>query len=129
MATLAQIRDAVDARLANLWPAIQTRQATYAANHNGRYWQGLRTHSVNPAEGNTVLPNIGTTCPTDQPGEPWPLSIRQTPIEMAAVIDVYDGPLGVGYQANVFVAVLGNVYTRTAQVGPETWRTQGWRQL
>lgn len=129
MATLAEIRDAVDARLATLWTTIQSREDTYAAAHNGRYWQGLKTHSVNPADGATALPNIGLVCPTDQLGQPWPLAIRNTAIEMAIVIDVYDGPFGVGYQATVYVTVLGNTYFRTAQVGPETWRQAGWAQL
>ena len=129
MATLAEIRDAVDARLSNLWAAIQTRQDTYAANHGGRYWQGLRSHSVTPAEGNTALPNIGLACPSDQLGEPWPAGIRTTAIEMAIQINCYRGPLGDGYEAQVYVRVLGNLYTRTAQVGPETYRTRPWAQV
>jgi hypothetical protein len=127
--TLAEIRDTVDARLATLGTAIQSREDTYAAAHNGRYWQGIRTHSITPADGNTALPDIGTTCPTDQLGVPWPVAIRNTAIEMALQIDVYDGPLGVGYQATVYVTVLGNTYFRTQQVGPETWRQRGWAQV
>lgn len=44
----------------------------------------------------------------------------------AMVIDVYDGPQGKGWQATVFVRVLGTVYSRTQQVGPETWRNRAW---
>lgn len=129
MATLQQIRNAVDTRLAQLWPTIQAKEDAYAAAHGGKFWQGLRTASVIPSEGTTALPDIGQTCPTDQQGQPWPNAILTMPLEMALQIDVYDGPAGAGYQATVFVAVLGNVYARTQQVGPETWRTQGWTQL
>lgn len=128
MPTLQEIRDAVDTRLATLWGTIQSREDAYAAAHNGRYWQGLRSHTVTPADGATALPDIGTACPTDQPGQPWPLSIRQTAIECAIQIDVYSGPFGDGYSATVYVTVAGALWTRTAQVGPESWRQRGWRQ-
>jgi hypothetical protein len=129
MATLAQIKTAVDNRLASLWSAIQTKEDAYASVHNGRYWQGLKTHSIDPSEGNTALPTVGAACPTDQLGQPWPNAILTTSIEMAINIDIYDGPLGVGYQVTVTVAVLGNVYTRTQQIGPETWRNRVWQQV
>lgn len=40
MATLIQIRDRANAKLAVMWPVIQAKQDTYFANH-GRYF-GLR---------------------------------------------------------------------------------------
>lgn len=126
--TPAQIRQAVDDRLSQLWTAIQNKEANYAANHGGKFWQGLRTMSFTPADGATALPDIGQTCPTDQPGQPWPNAILTTAMEMALQIDVYDGPAGQGYQATVWVTIAGNTWTRTAQVGPEDWRTQGWTQ-
>jgi hypothetical protein len=129
MATAAQIRQAVDDRLATLWTAIQNKEAAYMAAHNGRAWQGLVTHAVYPADGTTVLPTIGATCPTDQQGQPWPNAILTTPIEMAIQIDCYDGPQGTGYQATVYVTINGNTWARAAQVGPESWRQQGWQQL
>ena len=128
MATANEIRQAVDDRLATIWPAIQSRQATYAAAHNGRYWQGLRTASVIPADGATATPTIGTRCPSDQPGQPWPLAIRQTAMEMAVQIDVYDGPRGTGYVATLYVRINGNTWERAAQVGPESYRAHPWRQ-
>lgn len=129
MATPAQIRNAVDAKLAALWTAIQAKQDAYAASHNGRYWQGLRTVANTPADGATALPDIGTRCPSDQPGDPWPAAIRNTQLEMAIQMDVYDGPMGTGYQATVQVSIAGQTWTRTAQVGPEAWRVSGWTQI
>lgn len=126
MATLAQIRHAVDAKLAALWTTIQTRQDAYAAAHDGRYWQGLRTHTITPVDGVKALPDVGNATPTDQPVA-WPAAILTTPLEMALQIDVYDGPAGQGYVATVQVDVLGQTYERAAQVGPEAWRAYGWR--
>lgn len=124
MATLQEIRDQVDAKLATLWNAIQNKQDNYFLAH-GRYWQGLRTHTVIPADGNTVLPDIGAKTPTDQI-DPWPNAIINSTFPMALQIDCYDGPLGQGYEATVFVTVLNNLYIRSAQVGPETYRVQPW---
>lgn len=129
MATPAQIRNAVDTRLTQLWNAIQNKQDAYAAAHNGRYWQGLRTKAIAPADGATELPDVGQACPTDQLGQPWPNAILTTPMEMALQIDVYDGPAGRGYQAQVWVTIGANTWTRVAQVGPETYRAHGWTQL
>jgi hypothetical protein len=129
MATLQAIRTAVDAKLTALWPTIQAKQDTYAANHNGRYWQGILTHTVTPSDGVESLPDIGTRCPTDQLGDPWPAGIRDVTLPMALVMDVYDGPLGVGYVATVYVRVLGNLYSRSQNVGPEAYRTVNWAQV
>jgi len=126
MPTLQAIKDAVDARLVTIWGLVQTKEAAYAAAHGGRYWQGLRSHAVNPADGALVLPTIGTTCPVGQPGDPWPAAARTTAIEMAVQVDCYRSPDGDGYQATVTVDVLGTTYSRTQQVGPETWRTEAW---
>lgn len=126
MATPAQIRQAVDDRLAALWTAIQNKEAQYAAAHGGRYWQGRVTHSVIPADGATATPDIGTATPTDQP-DPWPLALRQVAMEMALAINCYSGPQGDGYVATVFVSINGTVWRRAAQVGPETWRQHGWQ--
>ncbi len=127
MATPAQIRDAVDAKLATLWQAVQNKEDAYFQAH-GRYWQGRRTHTVTPADGVETLPNIGTGTPTDQP-DPWPLALRNSPLPMALQIDVYESPQGHGYAATVTVRIAGQDYQRTAQVGPETWREKPWHQV
>lgn len=126
--TPEQIREAVNTKLAAIWAAIQSKQDAFFAT-NGRFWQGILTHNVHPADGNETVPTIGTTCPSDQLGQPWPASIRNNPHPMALQMDCYNGPAGVGYVATVYVRIGGNVWTRAAQVGPETWRQYGWRQL
>lgn len=127
MPTAQQIRNAIDARLALMWVAIQSRENTYYAN-NGHYWQGVRTHTTYPTDGGEVLPDVGNNTPTDQPTA-WPAALLANPIPMALEIDVYDGPLGKGYQATVYVTISGKTWSRSAQVGPEIYRTRGWHEL
>jgi len=125
--TPGEIRAAIDARLAQLWPVVQAKEDSYFAAH-GHYWQGLRTHTILPADGALLVPDIAARTPTDQP-DPWPAAIKTIAIEMALVIDVYDGPFGQGYVASVWVMVGGRIFTRSAQVGPETWRVEGWHEV
>jgi hypothetical protein len=121
------IRYKIDSRLSALWANIQDAQTAYYATH-GHYWQGLRTHSAIPANGGETEPDIGATTPTDQP-DAWPGALIASALPMALSIDAYDGPAGRGYIAHVYVQVAGNVYTRSAQVGAETWRVHGWRPV
>lgn len=125
--TPADIKNAVDARLAQLWGVIQSRQDAYF-QANGRFWQGLRTHTVTPNDGNTATPTVGTRTPSDLT-DPWPPAIRNTPIEMALQVDAYDGPLGKGYVGTVQVTIGGRTWQRSAQVGPEVWRQRGWEEI
>lgn len=135
MPTLAQVRTAVDARLANLWTnQIQPKQAAFLAAR-GKYWQGIRTTVL------TALPNNltadGTTAevvpdtsvhPTDQ-AETWAdanISLGAT-IPMALEIHTYDGLGGMGYVGIVYVKVNGTTYVRAQNNGPQTWRTFAWR--
>lgn len=128
MATPAQIRAACDAKLDQLRQYVVSRENTYFANH-GHYWQGLRTHTIDPADGVEVLPTIGQRCPTDQQGYPWPSQFLTTPIPMSLRIDVYDGPLGQGYTGTLEVVIGANTWQRCEVFGPETWRAFGWRQM
>lgn len=133
MPTLIQVRDAVDARLTNLWQnQIIPRQDVYFAAR-GRYWQGLLTTNIaslpnNLATGSVleVAPNLNAK-PTDQ-AESWSgNSINLEPtIPMALAIDAYHGPLGRGYVGLVWARHLGNTYHRAQNRGPETWRTFDW---
>lgn len=126
--TLQQIKDAADAKLATLWTAVQNKEAAYFAANN-RYWQGLLTHSVIPAEGAEVLPNIGTASPSYQ-NDPYPSALRNVALPFALEIHQYVCPDGTkGYQAFIYVYVLGDLWTRSAQVGPETFRGYGWTKV
>lgn len=127
MATPAQIRTQVDNKLAQLWASIQTKQDNYLATH-GTYWQGLKTHTVYPADGNTSIPNVGSNSPSYQ-NDPWPNAILIQSLPMAIEIHQYIGPNGRGYVGFVYVTIAGNTFYRSQDSGPEPWRTQGWTQL
>lgn len=138
MPTLQQIRDAVNARLADLWPKFQNRQATYFANH-GRYFQGLIWSSV-PDDGATVSPNLSVApndCFTPVPAV---LNVQGEIVTPATTIphswshfgagadlpaqveaqfrcDVYQAPGGVhGYRLTCRISKDGVTYSRTGEV-------------
>lgn len=125
MATVAQIRTQVDAALTSLWAAIQTHQTAFFAAR-GRFWQGLRTASVTPADGATVLPDVGSSKPSYE-FQGWPAALIASALPMTIEIHQYKTPAGTcGYQAFVYVTINGVTHMRTQQVGPEAWRAQGW---
>lgn len=161
MPTLAQVRDRVDAKLTNVvWPLIVAKQTiykdgvytddleedtdpesptfgemvlvrNYTVQPHGNYWQGLRTHAIEPEH---VTAGFADTLPTEMGGSPsdqpvtWTAFIPEinTTLPAAFVIDVYDGPQGHGYVASVYARYNGDLYSRSQNSGPETWRTVGW---
>lgn len=106
--------------------AIASVQEAYAKSRGGRFWQGLDTHPVKPADGQPAPPDLDRK-PTDQ-AESWRdlgIALPAT-TEISYRVDVYDGPLGRGW---VFIAqfrVGTNVLTRAEARGPEAHRTLDW---
>jgi hypothetical protein len=131
MATLAQLRTRVDAWLEDKWPTVVARQQNFFANR-GRYWQGLITHSLIPAHTNAVdgdaIADRLNQSPTDQ-FENWVAVFPEWVIEnlpCALKCDTYDGPQGKGYCATIFIRYAGTLYSRSRNVGPESYRTEAW---
>lgn len=127
--TDAEIKAKVDTFLTTMWNTIKNREATYLAN-NGKYWQGKWSHSGIPAEGNDVAPDrTATDRPTDIV-EKW-TDIFTVPATMpcSVKVDVYNGPLGIGFVGTVQVSILGDVWERSQTFGPEDWKTQGWHKV
>ena len=131
MPTLANVRTRVDNWLTARWPVVQTRQAVYFAAH-GRYWQGLRTATVEPKHLTTAYADakqdLLATKPTDQL-ESWLdmlAEIDNLAIPAVLIMDVYNGPLRHGYVATVITRYKGVVYSRSQNVGGEAWRTVDW---
>ncbi len=116
MALLATIKATVNTRLADLWPKVKNRQATYFAS-KGRYWQGRLT-SVPPDDGATVAPDLTTTAGPQNVS--WQTAVNgdiPNPVECAVQIDTYEAPGGVhGYYCTCLVTKAGVTYGRTAQV-------------
>jgi hypothetical protein len=136
MPTLLEVKDKVDNWLSSRWPTVVAREATYASNHGGQYWQGLWTNVNLPshddgADDGDEIPDNLVSHPTDQ-SETWldlfP-ELENVPVPAALWIDVYNGPIGRGYIANVALKYLGVIYHRAQNVGPETWHTTGWRVI
>lgn len=130
--TLAQARDRVDTWLANHWPNFVARQENFRANR-GRYWQGLLTHTSIPnhlsgGAADAVADRLSVH-PTDQ-FEDWKTAFPEwdgVPIPAAVKVDTYGGPQGQGWCATIYVRFNGTLYSRAQNVGPESYRTYGWR--
>lgn len=118
MATLAQIRNAVDARLADFFPKIRARQEQYAGNHGGNYWQGIAFSTV-PDDGALVSPDYSVR-PTDQPSSWADAGVDAdlpAGVEAQLRIDVYGAPGGhYGYFVTARISKNGITYGRTARV-------------
>lgn len=129
--TLAEARTKVDNWLANRWPLIQQRESDYFAQH-GVYWQGLRSNVsdlvyTDSTDVNQLADNLSSS-PTDQP-ETWLAifpELQNVNIPAVIWVDTYAGPAGAGYVASVMICHNTSCYLRSQNVGPETWRTQGW---
>lgn len=129
MALLAATRQKVEDWRDAIAAAIVSRQSAYFVAH-GRYWQGLRTPVARPVEAADTTPDL-TLKPHDQ-AERWSdflSGLAVTTIPCSLRIDVYDGPLGHGYTVSVEVVSGGDVWRRTYNVGPETWRVVTWHRL
>lgn len=122
------LRDDIDADLATLWTALNTRQNQFFTA-KGRYFQGLCTSAAPPADGATIAPQ--KRIPSDQV-ETWANANLTLPASMAysLQLDVYNGPAGKGWSATVRVIVSGRTWERCRAVGPEAAaRTYGWTDV
>jgi len=133
--SLATVRTKIDDWLLLRWATLVSRQDTFFTNR-GKYFQGRWTHTVEVTQtdaltGDTISNNL-TDHPTDQ-AQHWQDFIGNAfnalPLPCRLRIDVYNGPLGWGWVATLQVRYNGNVYERSGNVGPETWRTEAWHAV
>lgn len=129
MATIAQIKAAIENFRDTYGPRIVAKQEAYAANHNGRYWQGIITPNIPPDDGASV-PADWTKKPTDQATR-WIDVFKDADalpdnIPCQISVDVYDGPVGMGWTVTLRGTKSGNLYEKAWNVGPETWRAHDW---
>jgi len=110
MATLKQVRDKADAKLAQFWSTLQIKQNAYHAKH-GKYFQLLVTggRGVENAEEHDFVKRV----PDDEPHAidvnfPW---TDKLPFEIS--VSEWVGPNGIGYQATVMVDFKGKTYSRS----------------
>jgi len=92
----------------------------------GRYWQGLRTHTVVPADGAKTPPDLNRK-PSDQE-ESWATFGLALPAqtEAALSVDVYESRAGHGYVVNADVIVAGVHYRRSRNFGPDSRHERHW---
>lgn len=126
--TPEEIRADIDQRLAAKAGEIVAKQAAYLAAH-GRYWQGLCTHSVIPEDGEELPPDRAAEKPFYQ-AESW-LDLGGLPeTTMSALrIDTYDGPHGKGFVVVSEVMIDGQLWSRSINFGPETFRDSEWKTI
>jgi hypothetical protein len=122
----------IDQVIGNYLPRLASYQASYVIA-NGRYFQGLWSHSAVPDESASLEPDQLTLRPTDQLEDfaaMWlTVRIAQGRLPLRFRIDVYNGPCGQGYVILIEVTRLGQIFTRAINVGCETWRDIPWRRL
>lgn len=124
MPTLQEITDAIDARIDQLWPTAEAKQAAYRAKR-GRYFQGQWTHGTLPADGAARDPDRLKSKPHDQAeswqDEGWPVPSPR----VAMRCDAYTG----GFAITFRLRIGGTVYERTRDSGPEPWRNVPWHAV
>lgn len=131
MATLNQLRTRVDAFLAAKWPTIVARQDNFFANR-GRYWQGLRTHTIIPAHTNTITGDAVADRLADNPADAFENWLAAFPewegigLPCAVQVDSYESDAGKGWVATLYVTYSGVTYRRSRNVGPLSALTKAW---
>lgn len=135
---VAGVESTIDAAYSGTYePMIRAQQAAYLAA-NGRYWQGLITHTAYPKDGATVVPDNLAAKPSyealDWLDLNYPKDGLGNPVAIASQAEIHqylsvDGPgyvVIIRWQASDTL----NVYERSVNYGPtsEDWRTRGWRQ-
>lgn len=95
----------------------------------GKYFQGLRTHNILPADGNKIAPDK-TKKPADQ-GENWADIgiVLPSSMELAVQVDVYEGPRGWGYVVIGIIEIAKKVWRKAINVGPEDYRNSDWQEI
>ena len=130
MANVEEILGQVDTGIENYLPVITNLQDQYY-EANGKYWQGLFTHSSAPTDENSVSPDRLNESPTDQNSSWEDISGGVMPAEMLSriKIDTYSSPEGDGYIIVAEKNVNGKDYRKMYNVGPATGRSTNWEML
>ena len=115
----------LDTLLNNAAAQVAAAEEAYMSLH-GRYWQGMRTHAVIPADGATAPPDL-TREPTDEAAS-WSSMGLTLPAQTEAALSVhiYETRAGHGYIVNAEVIVSGVHYGRSLNFGPESRQERDW---
>lgn len=119
----------IDADINVFVPYLEDYQDEYHSIHS-HYFQSLASHNT-PPSGATAPDNLESH-PEDQTealSELWDYANLPDEIAWSFRVDVYDGPNGDGYVLVVETTVDNNVWHRSINFGPETYRNNDWFEL
>lgn len=128
MITNAQ-RTAIQTWLRDAWDKIQARQDQYAALR-GTFRQYKGSHKIPPSAGTPKAPDNLNDAPTNEnDGDTLRYAAAAAGWPCQIIVNVYESPLGPGYEAVARVRGSGGeVWRICRQIGPETWREHTWQQ-
>lgn len=123
---MSGLTDSIDVQVEALIPEVQSRQTSFAASHDGKFYQGMRTPEPIPKDGEQRTLDK-TLHPSDQ-AENWIDFGLTLPTQQKWAIDLvaYDGPDGKGYVLGAWVVEENKTKTRRWNFGPETGRNTAW---
>jgi hypothetical protein len=135
MPTLRSVQNRADGFLNNIRSHLESDQAAHLARR-GIHFQGLATHTVRPAYLTAdplleTIPDRLASKPSDQI-ENWNQAfnrLNNVPMPFEMIINVYDGPSGKGYVANMGFDLDGSTYRKSVNFGPETHRDRDWFEV
>tara|TARA_R100000908_G_C3740442_1_gene137152 strand:- start:555 stop:965 length:411 start_codon:yes stop_codon:yes gene_type:complete len=130
MANVEQIQGQIDAGIASYMPVIQRLQDTFL-EENGKYWQGLFTHSSAPSDESTAAPDSLSLTPTDEEVSWSDIAGASIPSEMLSriKIDTYNSPSGQGFVIVAEKEINGKIYRRHYNSGPVSGRDVSWHEI
>lgn len=125
------IRRDVDTALNAHLAKLLAFEADYVRSH-GRFFQALPSHTAPPADGARVSPDQLSAGPSDQAEKAdylWQQLKLDAALPYSSRVDVYDGPRGAGYVLIVSATLGGQLWERSVNTGPETYREQPWHAV
>ena len=129
MATLTEIQERIDTRMSSILTAISSLEEAYQNSNEGRYFQGLRTHSdFVRGESLDRSANRLNGKPIGQ-AESWKdfsPGLFDGNLPCNTSIDVYNGPTGWGYLVTFEHEFENRMYERVHNVGPESSLEKEW---
>ena len=116
----------IDTKIAAHLAAVEVAQRE-AFSADGKYVQLLESHTAAPA--------IGKTASADRQVKPEGRTKGRAelklvaPTEWSERIDIYEGPEGKGYVTTFTVLEGKKKWSKSVNVGPETWREAQWHEV
>jgi hypothetical protein len=128
MATLAEIRNKVDAWLATFWRDVLLPKELAYFKRNGRFCQLLITPETPLEDGLEGSFNLRLSPDEVAPDDIKTLTIS-SPIPAQIEVHIHEGEYKHGFTAHVWVKVLGKIYHRSKGYGDVDSPDQSWHEV